>query len=83
MLSYDQTLELLDTWYGRPIIVSILPDGCNWYVASLAVSLPRRESVDLEWLGDDLPANSEGYSFCLSEPGNGWSSVLQLVRIDY
>jgi hypothetical protein len=84
VLDYDDTLHALDSWYGRPVVVSILPDGCHWYVASVAVSLPKRQQIGLEWLGDDLPHNSEGYSFQLSEPSEkGVISVLQLVRADF
>jgi hypothetical protein len=82
-LTYDDTLRVLDSWYGRNVVVSILPKGSHWYVTSLAGSLPKRSDMDMEWLGDDLPYNSEGYCFRLAEAADGWLSVLQLVRVDF
>ena len=53
-LSYDDTLQVLDSWYGRAVTVSILGEGSKWYATKLAGQLPKRRDIDLEWLADDL-----------------------------
>src|SRR4051812_32832897 len=78
-MTYDETLALLDTWYGRPVLMSIQPDGCHWYASTIAARLPRRAEIGLEWLEDDLPHASEGWTFSMA----GGAAHLQLVRGDF
>jgi hypothetical protein len=79
-LSYEETLRVLDSWYGRHVVVSIQPEGSRWYAMTLAGPLPKRHDIGLEWL-DDLPDRSEGYDFRFSE--GRLPSFFQLVRLDF
>ena len=78
-MTYDETLRLLDSWYGRPVLVSVQPDGSRWYTTTVTGPLPRRSDIDLEWLADDLPYASEGYSFGFADG----DVRFQLVRLDF
>ena len=87
-LSYEDTLQVLDSWSGRPVTVSILGDGSKWYAATLVGQLPKREDVGLEWLADDLPDASEGWHFAfspndVSDKGRLTAGGFQLVRLDF
>jgi hypothetical protein len=87
-LSYDDTLQVLDSWYGRPVTVTILGEGSKWYATTLAGQLPKRKDIDLEWLADDLPNASEGWHFefsadHLSNKGRLTAGGFQLVRLDF
>jgi hypothetical protein len=87
-LSYEDTLQVLDSWFGRPVTVSILGDGSKWYAATLVGQLPKREDVGLEWLADDLPDASEGWHFAfspdyMSDKGRLTAGGFQLVRLDF
>jgi hypothetical protein len=82
-LTYEDTLQVLDSWSGRPVTVSILGDGSKWYG-----QLPKRENVGLEWLADDLPDASEGWYFAfspdyVSDKGRLTAGGFQLVRFDF
>jgi hypothetical protein len=87
-LSYEDTLQVLDSWFRRPVTVSILGDGSKWYAATLAGQLPKREDVGLEWLDHDLPDASEGWHFAFSpdyasDKGRLTAGGFRLVRLDF
>lgn len=87
-LIYDETLKMLDSWYGRSVTVSILGEGSKWYTTTLAGQLPKRKDIDLEWLADDLPDASEGWHFefsadYVSKQGRLMAAGFQLVRLDF
>jgi hypothetical protein len=87
-LSYDDTLQVLDSWNGRYVRVSILGEGSKWYATTLAGQLPKRRNIDLEWLADDLPDASEGWHFEFSadypsNKGRLMAGGFQLVRLDF
>jgi hypothetical protein len=87
-LNYADTLQLLDSWNGRYVTVSILGEGSKWYATTLAGQLPKRRNIDLEWLADDLPDASEGWHFefsadYLSNKGRQMAGGFQLVRLDF
>jgi hypothetical protein len=80
-LDYTDTLRLLDTWYGRQVVVNIQPEGSHWYAMSVSGTLPKRSDIGLEWLTDDLPHPSEGYVFRFTD--ERLPIDFQLIRIDF
>jgi hypothetical protein len=87
-LTYEDTLQMLDSWFGRPVTVSILGNGSKWYATTLVGQLPEREDVGLEWLADDLPDASEGWHFTfspdyVSHKGRLTAGGFQLARLDF
>lgn len=80
-LDYAQTLRLLDSWYRRRVNVAIQPEGSAWYPMYFSGQLPKRQDIGLEWLGDDLPNNSEGYHFHFTD--DSLPTGFQLVRGDF
>jgi hypothetical protein len=81
VLDYAETLRLLDSWYGRRVVVSVQPEGSRWYVMHVSGALPRRSDIGLEWLADELPDPSEGYEFRFTD--ERLPIGFQLSRIDF
>jgi hypothetical protein len=80
-MDFTETLRLLDSWYGRRVIVSIQPEGSHWYAMNVSGALPKRRDIGLEWLADDLPHPSEGYVFRFTD--ERLPIDFQMVRIDF
>jgi hypothetical protein len=80
-LDYAETLRLLDSWFGRRVNVAIQPDGSAWYPMYFSGQLPKRQEIGLEWLGDEVPDNSEGYHFHFTD--ESLPTGFQLVRNDF